>query len=152
MMNSCLAIPARSRCMPMLRSVISRGHCASTSAVCDYVNSGGSRRGGSSSPVRVSPSTYSCAPSPDFTAGPATLRRDLGRHWTPVHLDFVVADLQVAVERAISAGGVLDRDIVDHRYWRMANLADPSGNGVDLIQLVDGGYEEFVRHTGYAAR
>jgi predicted enzyme related to lactoylglutathione lyase len=87
-------------------------------------------------------------PEPVFTAGPAALRRDFGRHWTPVHLDFVVDDLQVAVERAVAAGGALDRDIVDHRYWRMANLADPFGNGVDLIEFVDGGYDAFMRHTG----
>jgi predicted enzyme related to lactoylglutathione lyase len=86
-------------------------------------------------------------PESDFTAGSATLRRDFGRHWTPVHLDFVVDDLQVAVERALTAGGALDRDIVDHRYWRMANLADPFGNGVDLIEFADGGYDAFVRHT-----
>ena len=87
-------------------------------------------------------------PEPGFTAGSTALRRDFGRHWTPVHLDFVVDDLQAAVERAVTAGGALDRDIVDHHHWRMANLADPFGNGVDLIEFVDGGYEAFVRHTG----
>ena len=30
--------------------------------------------------------------------------RDYGRHWTPVHLDFVVPDLDVALERAVAAG------------------------------------------------
>jgi catechol 2,3-dioxygenase-like lactoylglutathione lyase family enzyme len=83
-------------------------------------------------------------PEPEFRAGAATLRRDYLRHWTPVHLDFVVDSLQTAVARAVAAGGVLDRDIVDHRYWRMANLADPFGNGVDLIEFAEGGYEAFV--------
>jgi predicted enzyme related to lactoylglutathione lyase len=67
------------------------------------------------------------------------LRRDYVRHWTPLHVDFVVDSLQTAVTRALAAGGVLDRDIVDHRYWRMANLADPFGNGVDLIEFAEGG-------------
>ncbi len=83
-------------------------------------------------------------PEPEFTAGAATLRRDYVRHWTPVHLDFVVDSLQTAVARAVAAGGFLDRDIVDHRYWRMANLADPFGNGVDLIEFAEGGYEAFI--------
>jgi len=53
-------------------------------------------------------------PAPEFRAGPATPRRDYVRHRTLVHLDFVVEDLQTAVDRALAAGGVLDRDIVDH--------------------------------------
>lgn len=60
---------------------------------------------------------------------------DHRRHWTPVHLDFVVDDFDTAVERAINAGAKLDRPIV-RRADRgdMANLSDPSGNGFDLIQ------------------
>jgi predicted enzyme related to lactoylglutathione lyase len=85
-------------------------------------------------------------PEPDFRTGATALRRDFARHWTPVHLDFVVDDLTAAVERAVAAGGVMDRNVVDHQYWRMANLADPSGNGVDLIEFADGGYDAFVQH------
>jgi predicted enzyme related to lactoylglutathione lyase len=83
-------------------------------------------------------------PELELSAGAATLRRDFARHWTPVHLDFIVDDLAPAVERALAAGGTLDREIVDHRYWRMANLADPFGNGVDLIEFSEGGYEAFL--------
>ncbi len=70
-------------------------------------------------------------------AGPIT--RDYRRHWTPVHLDFVVEDVDKAVERALAAGGHLDRQI--NRQSEpggtsadVANLSDPAGNGVDLIQ------------------
>ena len=35
--------------------------------------------------------------------------RDYGRHWTPVHLDFVVPDIDAAVERALAAGATLER-------------------------------------------
>ena len=87
-------------------------------------------------------------PEPEFRAGSATLRRDHVRHWTPVHLDFVVDDLETAVDRAVAAGGVLDRDIAEHHHWRMANLADPFGNGVDLIEFADGGYDAFVSRGG----
>jgi predicted enzyme related to lactoylglutathione lyase len=83
-------------------------------------------------------------PEPEFRAGAATLQRDYIRHWTPVHLDFVVEDVRTAVDRAVAAGGVLDRGIVDHHHWRLANLADPFGNGVDLIEFAEGGYEAFV--------
>jgi catechol 2,3-dioxygenase-like lactoylglutathione lyase family enzyme len=33
--------------------------------------------------------------------------RDYARHWTSVHLDFVVGDVDVAVERAAAAGANL---------------------------------------------
>jgi hypothetical protein len=87
-------------------------------------------------------------PEPEFRAGVATLRRDFARHWTPVHLDFVVDDLETAVERAVAAGGALDRDVVDHHYWRMANFAHPFGNGVDLIEFAEGGCDAFVLRSG----
>ncbi|HXW84030.1 MAG TPA: VOC family protein [Candidatus Binataceae bacterium] len=63
------------------------------------------------------------------------LVRDYGRHWTPVHLDFMVDDLETAVKRALEAGATLDRPI-QHRdaLPNMANMADPFGNGFDLIQ------------------
>jgi catechol 2,3-dioxygenase-like lactoylglutathione lyase family enzyme len=83
-------------------------------------------------------------PDPSFTAGAHRLTRSYARHWTPVHLDLVVDDLEVALESALAAGATQDREIVDHHFWRMANLADPFGNGIDLIQLAHGGYEAFI--------
>src|SRR5688500_1416178 len=38
-------------------------------------------------------------------------RRDYSRHWTPVHLDFVVDDIAAAVERATSAGARLEAPV-----------------------------------------
>jgi predicted enzyme related to lactoylglutathione lyase len=71
-------------------------------------------------------------------------RRDFGRHWTPVHLDFVVAALEPAVARAEAAGARLERPIETHPWGRLANLADPFGNGVDLIELNAGGYDRIA--------
>src|SRR5512132_266158 len=39
--------------------------------------------------------------TPAFKGGP---ERDYARHWTPVHLDFVVPDIQRALEDAKEAG------------------------------------------------
>lgn len=36
----------------------------------------------------------------------AGIRREYTRHWTPVHLDFVVPDIEAARARAVSAGAV----------------------------------------------
>jgi predicted enzyme related to lactoylglutathione lyase len=61
--------------------------------------------------------------------------RDYSRHWTPVHLDFVVADIDRAVEDALTAGAKLDRPIQRRQKLAdMANMSDPFGNGFDLIQ------------------
>ena len=65
----------------------------------------------------------------------AHLPRDYSRHWTPVHLDFVVADIDRAVERALAAGAKLDRPILRRKdRGDMANMSDPFGNGFNLIQ------------------
>ncbi len=69
-------------------------------------------------------------------AGPqGPITRTYGRHWTPVHFDVVVKDIEKAVERALEAGGHLDRPIARNpERGDLANLSDPAGNGVDLIQ------------------
>jgi predicted enzyme related to lactoylglutathione lyase len=72
------------------------------------------------------------------------LRRDFGRHWTPVHLDFVVDDIEAAVARAVAAGATLERPVRDEPYGRLANLADPFGNGICLLQMSERGYDALV--------
>jgi catechol 2,3-dioxygenase-like lactoylglutathione lyase family enzyme len=36
------------------------------------------------------------------------LLRDYKRHWTPIHFDFVVSDVNAAVDAALAAGAVLE--------------------------------------------
>ncbi len=71
-------------------------------------------------------------------------RRDYQRHWTPVHLDFVVEDIDAAVHRAQAAGAQLEGDIQTHTWGHIANLADPFGNGFCLIEFIERGYDEIV--------
>lgn len=71
-------------------------------------------------------------------------RRSYARHWTPVHLDFVVQDLDAAVARLVSAGAVLERPVQQRRWGRMANMADPWGHGFDLLEFQGRGYDEIV--------
>jgi len=70
--------------------------------------------------------------------------REYRRHWTPVHLDFVVDDLGAAVRRAQEAGALLERGIEDHKWGRIANMADPFGHGFCLIEFRGRGYDEVV--------
>ncbi len=68
--------------------------------------------------------------------------RDYGRHWTPVHLDFAVDDLEAAVARAVAAGAKLEGGPKEKKWGRIAMLADPFGNGLCLLQFVGLGYDE----------
>lgn len=70
--------------------------------------------------------------------------RDYARHWTPVHLDFVVADVMAAVQQARSAGAVLEGEVRTQRWGRIALLADPFGHGLCLIEFLGRGYDEIA--------
>jgi len=72
--------------------------------------------------------------------------RRFDRHWTPVHLDFIVSELDVTVSRLKEKGGTLDRAIEAKEYGRIAYMADPFGNGFDLIEFSGSGYDS-VRRT-----
>ena len=80
-------------------------------------------------------------PGSEPCAGHPSQRRDYRRHWTPVHLDFAVTDLDAAIERLRALGAVLDRPIQERGWGRMANLADPFGNGFCLLEFNARGYD-----------
>lgn len=63
------------------------------------------------------------------------------RHWSPVHLDMVVDDLDNAITRAVSAGAIREGDIIDAPYGRLAMFADPFGHGFCLLEFSDRGYD-----------
>lgn len=70
--------------------------------------------------------------------------RDYRRHWTPVHLDVVVDDLDAALERAVAAGATLEGTPRDAVWGRIAVLADPFGHGFCLLQFKGRGYDELL--------
>ena len=45
------------------------------------------------------------------TPAPGSAPRDYRRHWTPVHLDFVVDDVDAAAARAVRAGARLEGEV-----------------------------------------
>ena len=94
---------------------------------------------GADAPIDLLKEAAGTAPSPNSKAV-----RSYDRHWTPVHLDFVVEDLDKAVERARTAGATLDREIKARPYGRIAVLADPFGNGFCLLEMKGRGYDEML--------
>jgi predicted enzyme related to lactoylglutathione lyase len=77
--------------------------------------------------------------------GETKVTRDYRRHWTPVHLDFAVTDLDAVLARLQARGGKLDRPVKQRDYGRIANMADPFGNGFDLIEFSGSGYDGVSR-------
>jgi predicted enzyme related to lactoylglutathione lyase len=74
----------------------------------------------------------------------ASARRDYGRHWTPVHFDVVVDDLDAALGRALAAGATVEVGVRERPYGRLAVLADPFGHGFCLIEFRGRGYDEIL--------
>jgi predicted enzyme related to lactoylglutathione lyase len=84
--------------------------------------------------------------STPFAGAKAT--RTYDRHWTPVHLDFVVADVEAAAARAEAAGAAREGEIVTHVWGRIAILSDPFGNGFCLLEFQGRGYDEITTPGG----
>ncbi len=84
--------------------------------------------------------------SPPFRGAQGT--RDYRRHWTPVHLDFAVEDIDAAVSRAEGAGAKVELPVEQHRWGKMAVLSDPFGHGFCLLQFEGRGYDEIATGSG----
>jgi uncharacterized glyoxalase superfamily protein PhnB len=74
-------------------------------------------------------------------------RRDVGRSgadWTPVHLDFVVEEIESAVQGALAAGARLEATISTAKWGKLALMADPFGHGFCFIEFLGRGYDEIA--------
>src|SRR5436190_2328795 len=49
--------------------------------------------------------------------------RTYNRHWTPVHLDVVVEDIEQTMERAVRSGAKVDEPVVSHVWGKLAVLS-----------------------------
>jgi predicted enzyme related to lactoylglutathione lyase len=79
---------------------------------------------------------------------PAAPARDYRRHWTPVHLDYVVEDLDAALRRATAAGATVEGETGSYTWGRIARLADPFGHGFCLLEFRGRGYGELPTLDG----
>lgn len=67
------------------------------------------------------------------TIGAADEKRHYQRHWTPVHLDFIVDDIVPVCAEVEKYGGSVEKKALSE-VADLANCADPFGNGFDLIR------------------
>lgn len=94
---------------------------------------------GGSSPIYLLVKEAGTAASPS-----SPQRRDYARHWTPVHVDVVVNDIDRAVERAVAAGATLEQPARSSSWGKLALLADPFGHGFCLLEFTGRGYDEIA--------
>jgi catechol 2,3-dioxygenase-like lactoylglutathione lyase family enzyme len=95
---------------------------------------------GAGSPIDLLLQTEGSRPLPGSAA-----TRSYQRHWTPVHLDFVVDDIDAAVARLLQHGAVLEMPVNQRAWGLIAGLADPFGHGIDLLQFTGRGYDEILQ-------
>ncbi len=60
-------------------------------------------------------------------------RRRYERHWTPVHLDLHVADLDAVLTAVRAEGGAVERELRGQGPKPVAFCSDPFGNGFCVI-------------------
>ena len=67
--------------------------------------------------------------------------RHYSRHWTPIHPDIAVQNLDEATARVLALGATLEVPACEAPYGRIAMFADPFGHGFCLIEFNAQGYD-----------
>jgi predicted enzyme related to lactoylglutathione lyase len=70
------------------------------------------------------------------------IARDFHRHWTPVHFDLVVDDVDAAARRAQAAGAKAETGHIDWHGSRCVSFSDPFGHGFCFIEFARGTYDD----------
>ncbi len=69
------------------------------------------------------------------------IQRDYAPHWTPVHLDLPVTNLDVAVAKATAAGATNSGPVTSQIFGQLAPMRDPFGHGFCLIEFNSDAYD-----------
>jgi uncharacterized glyoxalase superfamily protein PhnB len=77
---------------------------------------------------------------PESSSATEVEGRRYERHWTPVHVDFVVDDVERAAERAVAAGARRESECIEWMGSKCITLSDPFGHGFCVIELEHGTY------------
>lgn len=84
---------------------------------------------------------YLLANSAESSASSTVLeKRRYTRHWTPVHIDFVVEDLLEAADRAVKAGASRESECMEWRGSKCITFSDPFGHGFCLLEFAEKTY------------
>jgi predicted enzyme related to lactoylglutathione lyase len=81
-------------------------------------------------------------PAGSNPANSSTTARNYSRHWTPVHMDFVVDDVNKAARRALDAGAIQESECIEWNGSKCITFADPFGHGFCIIEFEGETYGE----------
>ena len=84
---------------------------------------------------------------PEGSIGAGTQPRRYDRHWTPVHLDVVIENIETALARALAAGARAETEIRVDVWGKLVVLSDPFGHGICLIEFLGRGYDEIAERA-----
>jgi predicted enzyme related to lactoylglutathione lyase len=70
--------------------------------------------------------------------------RRYSRHWTSVHIDFVVNDIVESANQAITAGARQESECIEWRGSKCITFSDPFGHGFCLIEFAAETYSDGV--------
>lgn len=94
---------------------------------------------------------YLLEKAPDTTIGPSSQEtRRYQRHWSPIHADFIVGDIQAATQKVLRAGATREGETRSAPYGKLAMFADPFGHGFCLIEFNSQGYDALMPDKGSA--
>ncbi|TWI57578.1 lactoylglutathione lyase [Pseudomonas duriflava] len=68
--------------------------------------------------------------------------RHYRQHWTPIHLDLVVDDLDAALARVLAAGATLEGTVQRSAFRELATVRDPFGHGLCLLRFLSEPYRD----------
>lgn len=66
--------------------------------------------------------------------------RVYSRHWTPVHMDFVVDDVIKAARQALDAGATQASECIEWKGSKCITFSDPFGNGFCITEFAGDTY------------
>lgn len=66
------------------------------------------------------------------------------RHWSPIHPDFIVEDMELAIAKAVHAGATQEGETCAAPYGKLAMFSDPFGHGFCLIEFNAQGYDSLI--------
>lgn len=81
---------------------------------------------------------------PQGSTGAGAQPRLYERHWSPLHVDVLVDDLDAALARALAAGALQEGAVREAAWGRIVQIADPFGHGWCLLQFLGNGYDEIT--------
>lgn len=94
-------------------------------------------------------SIYLLEKAPQTRIAPASDdTRRYERHWSPLHADFIVDDIEGAIEKVVRAGATQEGEIRVAPYGKLAMFSDPFGHGFCLIEFNSQGYDALISDHG----